>query len=321
MDEELQQNEWMRKLKTLNRTVWDNNLTEPSIKGWLDNFKGLNQAVDVERHHSLHLLQQFMFFGAREVRELVRTLYRDLYRYPLLNLIREQNGNTLNSLTIEHAYQRCLACTRFIGVGGPSESGDYIMYLFRTENKISTGSFRHTSDLLIDKGASGKALKEPNVRYYVFVDDFSGTGIQARDRLKQVIGDIHQVDKNIQVAYLPLFATSDALSLLRRALPNVYIRAVMEFDRSYRFFNEDSIYFRSTDAGSVSATTSRSIAEHYGRSIVAQHPLGFYDCQLLIGFAHNVPDNSLPIFWYNERPKDWRAIFPRANKTEPLPNP
>lgn len=321
MEDEAQQDEWMRKLKTLNRTVWANYLTEPSIKGWLANFKGLNQAEGTERHHSLHLLQQFMFFGAREVRELVRVLYRDLYRYPLLKLIREQNGNTLEAGIIEHAYQSIFACTRFIGVGEASESGDYIMYLFRQENNISTGYFRHMSDLLLDNGTGGKALKEPNVCYYVFVDDFSGTGIQARDRLKPMVEEIRQLNNKASIAYLPLFATSDALSFLRQELPADYIRAVVEFDRSYRCFDADSIYFRPVGAGNVSATTSRQIAEHYGKAIVPLHPLGYSDCQLLVGFAHNVPDNTLPVFWYNDRPADWRAVFPRATKKEPIPSP
>ena len=42
--------------------------------------------------------------------------------------------------------------------------------------------------------------------------------------------------------------------------------------------------------------------------------LGFKDCQLLLGFNHNTPDNTLPIFWYDEKNYNWYPIFKRYKK-------
>ena len=40
----------------------------------------------------------------------------------------------------------------------------------------------------------------------------------------------------------------------------------------------------------------------------------FRNGQLLIGFHHNVPDNTLPILWFDSPNADWRPIFRRYPK-------
>jgi len=45
-----------------------------------------------------------------------------------------------------------------------------------------------------------------------------------------------------------------------------------------------------------------------------QTALGWGDCQLLLGFYHNTPDNTLPVIWYDEDEINWYPIFRRYNK-------
>ena len=47
----------------------------------------------------------------------------------------------------------------------------------------------------------------------------------------------------------------------------------------------------------------------YGKMAYPKAPLGFDDGQLLIGFSHNIPDNTVPIIWSTEN--EWNGIFPR----------
>lgn len=72
----------MAKIKTLNETVWERRATDPTITEWLDNFAPPSVAAPDERAHALFLLSNFMYFGDREIRGLLKALYRDLYRYP-----------------------------------------------------------------------------------------------------------------------------------------------------------------------------------------------------------------------------------------------
>lgn len=58
-----------------------------------------------------------------------------------------------------------------------------------------------------------------------------------------------------------------------------------------------------------------SLAQRFGRRLQPNHPLGYRDGQLLLGFAYNTPDNSLPIIWSSgTRDVPWTPVFKRYSK-------
>jgi hypothetical protein len=57
----------------------------------------------------------------------------------------------------------------------------------------------------------------------------------------------------------------------------------------------------------------KQIAHSYG-SLLSGHPLGYKDGQLLLGFAHNTPDNTPPIFWSEGHREPWSPVFIRYDK-------
>jgi len=84
-----------RKIKALNETIWEHRALLPMVEGWLDNFQPDDPGSPrSERLHALHLLAQFMYFGSREIREMLRAVFRDLYKYPIVDTIRRKNNNT-----------------------------------------------------------------------------------------------------------------------------------------------------------------------------------------------------------------------------------
>jgi hypothetical protein len=59
----------------------------------------------------------------------------------------------------------------------------------------------------------------------------------------------------------------------------------------------------------------RATCEKYGQHLWAADPLGYKDGQLLLGFSHNTPDNTLPIFWSEGHPpRLWEPMFKRYHK-------
>ncbi len=71
--------------------------------------------------------------------------------------------------------------------------------------------------------------------------------------------------------------------------------------------------FRHLDP-SLSLERIEQFARHYGEGIYPGSGLGYSNGQLLLGFHHNVPDNTLPIFWMDEFDREWDALFPRYTK-------
>ena len=54
------------------------------------------------------------------------------------------------------------------------------------------------------------------------------------------------------------------------------------------------------------------MCKRVGAQLNPSAPLGYGGCQLLLGFAHNVPNNTLPIFWLQD--EAWFPVFKRYHK-------
>lgn len=307
--------ELAHKLKTLTEDVWTGAVDWPMILDWLDNFAPDADGVRSERLHALFLLSQFMYFGSREMRELLRALFRDLYRYPIIEHLRRANADTLDCDRLNALFEAELANTRFLGIGNPSESGTHLLYYFRQENGLRRDLFANAHELFTNTpGAVTQSLAAPHVTRYVFLDDFCGSGTQAEVYSRKVVAALKGLDAGLRVSYYALFATTTGLAHSRKTTGFDEICAVYELDESFRCFGPASRYFK-TVSPELEQAFAETMCRYYGRTLLPDHPLGYADGQLLIGFSHNVPDNTLPIIW--RAPTDvvpWSPIFRRYPK-------
>ena len=133
------------RLVTLDERVWEGKASGPTVANWLSNFTGQTGATaEVERLHALYLLSQFMYFGSKEIRVLLRAMYRELFLLPLAQKVRAETGNVAEFCD-RMAQEK--QGTRFLGVGNPSESGVHLLYYFRQENGLSKSSFLDSAQI------------------------------------------------------------------------------------------------------------------------------------------------------------------------------
>src|SRR5690242_18735597 len=104
----------IEKIKTLNETVWEKKVTSSHLERWLSNFSLRKSVAKRDKDHALHLISQFMYFGSRQIRELLRALYRDLYKYPIVAKIRATNHNTTDEVFINTRFKAIQESTRFM---------------------------------------------------------------------------------------------------------------------------------------------------------------------------------------------------------------
>ncbi len=201
------------KIKTLNERLWEQRANMPVIEAWLENFKGEEEPYEGERIQALYLLSQFIFFGTREVRELLRALYRDQFRYPVMARLRETHDDSVDVTLLHQLYEKELRQTRFLGVGSPAESGTHLLYYFRQENQLAKNVFVSLAGLYdrrIDDPAV--ALADSEVRRIVFLDDLWGSGTQASRYSERVLPTLRKVaernDFSLQIEYLVLVDVS-----------------------------------------------------------------------------------------------------------------
>lgn len=313
-----------RKIKILDETTWDANVNEPRIDRWLCNFASKDRDSTRDELHALHLLSNFMYFGNRQLRALLLRLYRDLFRYPIIQKLRRDNRNTIDVKLVHDLFEAELKQTRFLGVGNPSESGVHLLYYLRQETNLSRDIFINTHEVFDPEPITSDRrtdpegrrftyrLRDKSVRHYVFIDDLCGSGAQACQYSKDLVEQIQALGGNAQLHYYVLFATEDGIRTVRSSTRFDRCECVVELDRSYRVF-EGNRYFEPPIDG-IEQAYSKTMCKYYGCQLWPLYPLGYCDNQLLVGFHHNTPDNTLPIIWFNECSQSgrrWEPIFRR----------
>ena len=108
-------------------------------------------------------------------------------------------------------------------------------------------------------------------------------------------------------------ATTGGLEELRANALFDRVRSVSELDATYRVFAADSQLYGNSP-NDLPKSEAELIARHYGELLNPGQPLGYKNSQLLIGFQHNVPDNTLPIMSRERVSPPWHPIFPRIEK-------
>lgn len=308
--------ELLQQIATLNQAVWEHRVGHAEVKAWLQNF-GEDQC---DHLHALFLLSQFLYFGDQEVRALLRTLFQEYVRAPFMERKRRALSHTREQSLLDAAFALALGRTRFLGIGNASESGPHLLYYFRQENELKKELFRNAWELLDGIGTATPTLREPDVELFVFLDDFCGTGDSALKFYKEVVQHIvaaaDRDSRSIRTAYFSLVAFSEGLESVRAGARFDEVAAVITLDESFKCFGDRSRYFEDPLPNGVSKDYAHSLCLYHGTRLNGrQAPFGFGDCQLLIGFHHNTPDNTLPIFWGGNEHLAWRPIFRRFHKS------
>lgn len=317
MPEVALQQQLFNKIKTLNERVWEGRASRPLLEGWLDNFVDDWGDDPSERLHALFLLSNFMYFGDVELRVLIRALYRDLFKYPIIEQLRKSSSNTLDSVTLRRQFSTELIRTRFLGIGNPAESGTHLLYYFRQENGLTKDLFIHTHQIFNGPLHADVGLADTSIKRYVLIDDFCGSGDQATEYSAKVIAAMRDSAERsgatVEVCYYVLFATAHGLARIRDESNFDRIAAVYELDSTYVAFAEDSRYFR-THPAPIDRDFAYQMCKTYGEQLWPNYPLGYRDGQLMIGFHHNTPDNTLPVLWFESVDPPWTPLFRRYHK-------
>lgn len=303
--------DWQRRIHLLRESAWeDAGVNAAKVEDWLRNFQGKVLAAGVEQKHALHLLQQFIYFGKAEITECLRVLYRDHFVYPAVQELKKTLSDPFK--IAQAVTQRAEQETAFIGVGLPSESGQHMLYPFRQANDLSAAGVVSLLELFHRDQNQKLALNNPSINHLIFIDDFCASGEQVIVRLKNDIALIRTDLPSLKISFFVLFATVDGLAAARGAGMFDAMEAAITFDEDYKVFSANSLSYQDGHA-SISLAEGQLIAEGYGKQLYPLHPLGHRGGQMLLGFQHNTPDNTLPIFWFKDAPP-WYAIFPRTIK-------
>lgn len=262
-------------------TSWKNDLAIDDINLWLDNFKGDIYTKEDEQRLALWMLVYYTFYNENEVNHLCRTLYKNFLHDVAVK--EKADSDELLADVLDNTY--------FASLGKAGESGGLMLYYFRQEAGISIDRFFYPTSIHPD-----------NSKIVVFIDDVTLSGSTAIRFFKNNM----QCRDFKHIYYITLFASNTAVENLEKSgITVLYANLLSDRDKS---FSDKSLMFFHFPSLKEPA---KKVAEHYGKMICPDYPLGYKDGQYCFGFSYNTPNNTLPIFWSNNQ---WHPLFQRKEK-------
>lgn len=308
----------LEKIKSLSELVWEGKIQDADIKYWIE---GINKSVPLSTEHVNSLLcalSNFLYISDRLIREMLRSLYRDIYKKNIIREIREQNPNCFDKIFFEKNIKKALDKTKFLGVGNPSESGPHLLYLFRQENSLSkdnfTSMFEAFKYVSISRGDIRVEISNPSIEHYIFIDDFCGSGHQVTEILKGYVTAAKELNPNCKCHYYCLVGMQSGIKYANDNVDFDSVEAVFELDTSFNVFAKESKILFDEEDNDKKATLKDlcdQFAKHY--NFPKENSYGYSGGQQLIGFHHNTPDNTIPVIWYDDK-KNLAPIFKRYQK-------
>jgi len=282
-----------------NKYLWEDCLSEKKIIMWLENFKGEFSDEYTEKEIALNLLRHFLYYSEDEIRHLCKTALSMLKH----EKIREDPQRYLGSksrLLLSAYLQGCI----YSYIGYLSESSSHLLYPFRQECNIPL------SQIIEPERLSTKKVKEclSENCALIFLDDFCGTGQTGLKFWKSRAQKIQKNNPNTKIYYLALVAMEMGTSRIANRTKFKMVSPVI-LNEEYRVFSDLSRVFPDRKKREI----AKKICGVYCERLEGKdYEYGFGNSQVLVGFHHNIPDNTLPIFWSNAH--GWEPLFRRKRK-------
>jgi len=154
-------------------------------------------------------------------------------------------------------------------------------------------------------------IRESEINTVIFVDDFLGSGKQFETFFNQ--WGFNQLQDNATYYYASVVAHGNGLDHIAKTLPYVQVISAEQLNKSHDFFSED-VWSR-LGQEMISATEAKdwylAFAKEKGLIPNTTGAFGVGDLSLAFGFSHSTPNNSLPIFWYENETTGWQPLLER----------
>jgi hypothetical protein len=275
--------------------VWSG-LNTSRLDLWINNFRQPR-----ENYFAARVLDSLIYRSEEQtialLRQLLERVIPDLARINGLPQCLQRVGNQLGNSRID---PRVRIVPVFPDKADTTPSGPVIARLLRRTQKVNKKWIIYPNDL---------ETHLSQIDAVVLFDDFLGTGTQFKtffssSRLLERLGDK-------SIVFGCLAAHQQGIQTLRQELPHVHVAAVEQLDSRHSLFHPTGQVFPD---GENSPEAAREfyleLLQRYQIRAAAGLSRGYGELEIVYAFAHNVPNNSLPILWWS-RSSQWKPLFDR----------
>ena len=263
------------------------------VRKWLDQFDDV-----FDQRLMFKLLENFKLYNELEIREKLSNLFTMIRR----DLNKKGNVRVLDP----KKKKRDDILVTYLDKS-PAKGATYFAKIFADENNIYAENV--CSPEFIEK----KIIEKNTINCIVIIDDIIGTGntiiSNTKEYFDSTLVDIIK-ERNIPIyisvitGFLPSKEKIETeISLFIESDLNIFIADVLS-SQDKCFSLQAQIF-----ANSFESKKAREICMQKGEKLEAKMPLGYSNCELLVAFPMNCPNNTLPIFW--KRTDGWEPLFER----------
>ncbi|MEK5354839.1 phosphoribosyltransferase-like protein [Paenibacillus sp. FSL L8-0709] len=238
-----------------------------------------NTTLEEIKEILLHLFSEFIFFTKREIKEVMKSQLVDV----------------LGSYALES-----ICIIPMISKDGRANSSfDLTMLLKEVIKENDIELYKDTIKVGLDQ-------IDDDISTLIFFDDISGTGGTIVTFLKENKSDL--IGRKIIIRLIVITETAEIMIneyLDTQKELDVKVIAEYKYDKifkDHKFLND----------------SHRILINNFEETIWGkghQNIMGFRDSQLLVGFSHNIPNNTISSFWYHTdfsgKKEEWNSLFKR----------
>lgn len=270
-----------------------NIITISDIRKWLDQFDDV-----FDQRLMFKLLENFKLYNELEIREKLSNLFtmirRDLNRKGNIRIL-DPKKKKRDDMLVTYLDK------------SPAKGATYFAKIFADENNVYAENV--CSPEFIEK----RIVEKSTINCIVIIDDIIGSGNTIITNMKEYFDNslleiIKERNIPIYISVITGFLSSKEkieaeLSLFIESDFDIFIVDVLDFQD--KCFSLQAQIF----ANPSEAKKAKEICMQKGEKLEAKMPLGYSNCELLVAFPMNCPNNTLPIFW--KRIDGWIPLFER----------
>ena len=301
----------MEKYKQYIDVQWWNGIEKRDIENWIRNFGASKKIAEL-------ILDNVIFYNISQLKSYTRFLISKLQEKVYVEVMKENRFSYVDDSLLFERWNEYLKKTNFLPAAkknDPASSAHKIIGHWRSALGRGDRVFSTINDI--------ENKYNEGIRRFVLVDDFSGSGMQMQEVLKEKIifrsqeielGHLPDVIDDIEIViavYVIHEKAKKNLSELYAKLEIIYVDLISE---EFNYLNEHALIYEKYDGEKRQEIISEimRITESIAMSTEELSKLSSYVLNIPIVFEHGCPNNTLLLLFAHS--DNWQQLFKRGKE-------